>query len=70
MRHLQVVILGLLMIGHLGAQNRCYAWYDVDTVPSLFGGWVWNGWTQPQVYYIRPGGDYIWLGSRDTALST
>jgi len=69
MRYLQVVILGLLMIGHLGAQNRCYAWYDVDTVPSFFGEWLWHGWTQPQVYYIRPGGDYIWLGSRDTVLN-
>lgn len=32
------------------------------------GGGKWGGWTQPEVYYVRPGGDYIWIGG-DTLLN-
>lgn len=68
MRYAWLVALGLLLISGLKAQNRCYAWYDVDTVLSTFGRWDWHGWTRPRVYYVRPGGDYIWLGA-DSILS-
>jgi hypothetical protein len=68
MRYVTLFSFGLLLVGPLHAQNSCFAWYDVDTVPSLFGRWLWRGWTQPEVYYVRPGGDYIWIGG-DTLLN-